>query len=262
MTDTLQRPTVWQFQYRVIKALVLREMAARFGLSRLGYLWAFIESGLVMLGILLIFSARGRMAPTNIPMGVFLVTGYPMWFAFSNMWQALSRAEAGGKSLLMFPQITLFDLIIAKFVLEAVTQTAIFILICVAVILFFRIDLPADPGAVLLTMWGCMFLGVGMGLITHAIRRVFPAFETLVSPVRRLGAFVSGVIHTGASVPSYLLGYFSWNPVFHGIEIARQSWHPTYRAPVFDPWYIVLCCIGLISVGLILDRLTRRFVDI
>ena len=259
MTDTPATRSVWKFQVQVIKALVLRDIMARHGTSRLNFLWAFIGPALVVAGLLLIFTVKGKLAPPNLPLYVFLLTGYPLWYAFQGLWQSTGGAERSGGGLLMFPQITILDVVVARVLLDWVTQTAFFFLLCVVFILLFGIELPADPGGVMLAYWTCMLLGTGVGLFTASVRRIFPMFDEWVSPVRRLGAFISGVIHTAANIPSFLLPYLDWNPVFRTIEWSRQAWHPSYQSPIYNPSFGMICAVAILAVAMILERITRRY---
>lgn len=259
MTDTPANRSVWKFQLQVIKALVLRDMMARYGQTRMSYLWAFIAPALVIVGLLLIFTVRGRLAPPNIPLLVFLLTGFPLWYAFQGLWQQTGGAERSGGGLLMFPQITILDVVVARVLLEWATQTAFFFLLCVFFIVVVGVEMPADPGSVLMAFWSCLLLGTGVGLFAASVRRIFPMFEDWLSPIRRLGVFISGVIHTAASTPSFMLPYLDWNPIFRSIEWARQAWHPTYQSPIYNPPYVMLCCLGVFAVAMISERLTRRY---
>jgi capsular polysaccharide transport system permease protein len=92
-----------------------------------------------------------------------------------------------------------------------------------------------------------------------AVRRVFPTIDFLLTPVKRLGVFISGVIFTAADLPSWALQYFDWNPVFIAIEIARTSWYPSYRSPVYDPMYIIVVSVFVTALGIAAERVTRRY---
>lgn len=259
MTDAAVKPNHWKFQFRVVRALVLRDLAGRHGDSRLGLLWFLIQPVLVILGLLVIFTVKSRLAPPNIPLLVFLMTGFPLWYAFSGMWGDITTLSVSNSAMTMFPQITQMDMLLSRIVLSFVTQTSGFVVIAIGFIVMGGAEIPSDPLAVIFCYWGCIGLGVGVGLIIGAIRRILPTIETWTSPVRRLGGFISGVMHTAASLPALLLPYFSWNPMFKCIEMARQSWHPIYQTPIWDPWYVVVCIVGLLAAGMVIERGTRRF---
>ena len=78
-------------------------------------------------------------------------------------------------------------------------------------------------------------------------------------PVRRMGIFISGVIFTATTLPGWMLPYFSWNPLFRAIETAREAWHPSYHSPISDPGYVILCAFGMTALGIVAERITRRY---
>lgn len=258
-SEAPERPSVLKFQLRVIKALVLRDMGARFGTrSRLSYLWALLNPILLMIGLILVFSLRARISPPNLPLLVFTMTGYPIWFGFYGMWGEISSAD-NDPQMLMFPQVTVLDLIISRFVLEFATSTVVFLLLIFGTILIGRTEMPADFMGLMFAYWGCVWMGFSFGLTICAFRRFLPMLEEWMMPLRRMGIFISGVIFTGATLPSWTLPYFSWNPLFRAIETARECWHPAYQSPIADPGYVFLCAFGLTAVGFVAERITRRY---
>jgi ABC-type polysaccharide/polyol phosphate export permease len=103
-----------------------------------------------------------------------------------------------------------------------------------------------------------LYIGFCVGLILGSVKRYFPVFEELLRPLKRLGIFISGVVILGAEVPYFARPYFFWNPIFKAIEIARVSWYPSYRSPIFLPWDVVLTCLTLSAIGFTCERITRR----
>ena len=257
MTEDRVRPSPWKFQSQVLKALILRDMTSSFGDKRLGYIWGLLGPVLVVCILIMIFTVRGRAGSPLLPLMVFIATGFPIFFAFNSLWNAASNVAPGG--LLMFPQITLLDLIASKVMLEFATQTAAFVVICAGFILVGGAPLPADPLTLMMAFWGCLWIGAAIGLFHMSVRRVLPVIDFFLTPVKRLGVFISGVIFTAAELPSWVLPYFSWNPIFKGIEIARTSWYPAYRSPLYLPWDIVWVAIFLTALGFIAERITRRY---
>jgi capsular polysaccharide transport system permease protein len=259
MTDVRVRPTPWKFQLQVLRALVLRDINSRFGNKRMGYIWALINPVLGVIALLVVFTVRQRGGPGALPMLVFIITGFPMFFGFSAMWNGINTNRTDG--ILMFPQVTMMDLTISKLILEFLTNSVVYLIIAIGFILILGLQLPADPINVLMCYWGCMWIGAGLGISNSAVRRVIPMIDVVLGPIRRLGIFISGVIFTATELPAYILPYFSWNPVFRCIEMARQSWYPNYLSPIYDPGYVVVVGIGLFGFGIITERFTRRYID-
>jgi capsular polysaccharide transport system permease protein len=249
------------FQYRVLKALVLRDIAHRHGDKRLGPLMSIITP-VIMIGLMfMMFNLRGKMAPTSLNFGVFLATGYPLWMAFRGILTSVMNAASRNDALLMFPQITQLDLILAKIIHEVALETIVFIVICIIVLVFFGAKPPADPLGVMFCFWGCAWIGASMGLMLCGLQRFLPFAVTVINGFMRLGVWISGVMFTLNRLPDWLWPYLKWNPLLHLIEGARLLWDPGFSAPVFNPGYVMAIGAVLTTLGFVFERATRRLVD-
>jgi capsular polysaccharide transport system permease protein len=255
-----ERATPLQFQFRVLKALVLRDMTAKHGDSRLGYLLGLLMPLVLLASMVALFGLRGRIAPANFSLFAFVVTGYPLWMAFITQFRQAIQGASRSNTLLMFPQITQLDLILASFILEAATGTVVFTILVLGGVMFFKAGVPEAPVGVLFCYWACTWLGWSLGLALCAVQRILPLFMNFFSMFIRFGMWVSGVIFMADRMPEYVLVYLRWNPILHAVEGARESWNSAYQSPVFDPSYIIVCGFVLMTVGVVSERLTRRFV--
>jgi capsular polysaccharide transport system permease protein len=246
------------FQYRVIKALVLREIASKGGEHRIGYLLSIIMPIVTLSAMIAMFGLRGKVIPSGFPLGVFVVTGYPLWQNFQQMYTAVMSQASRSDPLLMFPQITQLDLILSTIILEAATKTVVFIILCVGVCIIFHDAGPADPLGVLFCFWGCMWIGSAVGMILCALNRPLPLLVQFLNTFMRFGMWVSGVLYSVNRLPSFLWPYLQWNPILHLIEGCRALWNPAFVAPIFSPAYVIVIGFILTTAGFVLERLTRR----
>lgn len=255
-----ERATPLQFQFRILKALILRDMTAKYADSRMGYLLGLILPLIMLSSIVALFGLRGRIAPDNFSLFAFVVTGYPLWMAFMTQFRQTVQNASKGNALLMFPQITQLDLILASFVLDAATNTVVFVILVLGGVVFFKAGVPESPFGVLFCYWACAWLGWSLGLALCSLQRIFPLFMGFFSMFLRFGMWVSGVVFMADRMPESMLLYIRWNPILHAVEGARESWNSGYVSPVFDPAYIIVCGFVLMTVGFVSERLTRRFV--
>ncbi len=253
-------PTPWQFQIRVLKALVLRNVVSRSGDTRLGYLLTVITPLLGITALLLAFELRGRTVPGDFSLPVFIITGYPLWQAFMGIYRGAAAAGSSHDPLLMFPQITQLDLILARIILDVATNTFVFILFATGIIIVLHAQLPADPFGVMMIYWSCSWIGAGFGMTMCAVQRIVPTVASFVTLLARFGMWISGVVFMVNSLPTWALEYLKWNPMLHCTEGARQLWSSNYQSSIFSPSYIIICGTVLTVVGFTLERLTRRWV--
>jgi capsular polysaccharide transport system permease protein len=258
--NVVDRPSPLVFQYRVLKALILRDMSQRHGDNRLGYLMGLLLPIVSLSAMIVMFGMRGKMVPADFSLGVFVVTGYPLWQGFQSMYTKAMNVAGKADPLLMFPQITQLDLILASLILDFATNTTVFILLSIGVMIVFSSGPPANPMGVLLCLWGCMWLGAALGLILCGLQRAAPILVTFLNTFLRFGMWISGVVFAINRLPSFLWPYLQWNPILHLVEGSRANWNRAFEAPIFDPMYVLQVGFVMTTLGLILERITRRLV--
>ena len=254
-----KRPNFLRFQMQVLKALILRDLVSRDD-SRLGFVFQIIMSLAVFGSIIVIWGVRGKVIATELPFFVFLITGFPPWTAFSSTYMRLLAKTRSSEALMYFPQITKLDLIISNTIVNLFMDTIVFVTLIVIACVMYQ-QLPDNFPGVMLLYWSAVWLGAGFGLCLSPIQRIAPMAVAFLNMPLRLGMWVSGAIFSVNRLPQYFQPYLKWNPMLHVIEGIRHSWFEDYDAPVFNPMYIFMCGIGLMLLGLALERGTRRFMD-
>ncbi len=252
--------TPLEFQYRVIKAIVLREISARNGQYRLGYLLSLLMPIATIAVLILVFNFRGKIIPTNFPLPVFVITGYPLWQGFQGLYSKSMGMAARTDPLLMFPQITQLDLVLSTVILEFATNTVVFFILCVGVIVIFQATPPADPLGVIFCLWGCMWIGAAMGLVLCGLMRAAPLAAQFLNLFMRFGMWFSGVLYSVNKLPSFIWPYLRWNPLLHLIEGCRTLWNPDFQAPIFSPHYVIMVGFVLTTLGFVIERISRKLV--
>ena len=255
-----RRPSPWVFQYRVLKALVLRNLVATHGETRLGFLMGIIIPVFSLAVLLAAFGLRGKVIPANFSIGAFLVTGYPLWQGFVSMYRNVVKSASKGDPLLMFPQITQLDLIFASIIQLFAVDTIVYLIMMFGVVVVMRSTPPADFMGVLICYWACLMLGAAFGMIVCAGQRVLPLLVNFINPFMRFGMWFSGVVFMVNRLPSWTWPYLKWNPILHCVEGARQLWQPSYKSDFFDPGYVLACIFVLTTAGFVLERISRRLV--
>ncbi len=248
------------FQYRVLKAVILREMSQRHGQYRIGYLLSIVTPIIGIAVLMVMFNFRGKVVPSSMPLGVFVVTGYPLWQGFQGLYTKVTAAAGRSDPLLMFPQITQLDLILATIILEFATNTVVFFVLCVGVMVIFHTDGPVDPLGVIFCYWGCMWLGSALGMILCGLQRAAPLVVQFINTFMRFGMWFSGVLYAINRLPNWLWPYLKWNPILHLIEGCRTLWTPSFVAPIFSPTYVISIGFVLTTLGFVVERLSRRLV--
>lgn len=101
--------------------------------------------------------------------------------------------------------------------------------------------------------------GVGIGMVFLGIKPWAPSFTKLASTIfSRANMIFSGKMFVANQLPGYLLGVFSWNPLFHTIDQARGAtflnYYPQNSSATY-PFYFSVACL---MVGLMGEFYTRK----
>ncbi len=252
----------WLGQTQVVRALVLRETKTRFGTNQLGYLWAFANP-LMFIGMFAVmFHVTGRTLPQGMDTLTFLATGVLTHKFFLDVSGRSMSAIAGNRSLLFYPHVRPLDLIFARVQLEFATLAVVFVGVILANGLWnqhLQIDslLMVVLGAVLATG-----LGATLGLTLCSLSVFSNSVERLAPPMMRPLFWTSGVFFTANELPPAARDFLLWNPVLHCTEIVRSGMFVSYSDSHASIAYPLSWIIGLAFVGLTLERVARRHVEV
>lgn len=249
-------------QLRVLEALILRETRTRFGANHLGYLWAFIEPLTMILTFYAMFVIAERTAPSGLALAPFLTTGIVPFMAFRSTANRSTSAIDANKALLFYPQVRPLDLILARSVLEVATLASVFAVLLGAHAL---IEQSIEFDDLLVTLLGLTLaglLGVSLGLILCAASVFSKAVDRIQSPLFRPLFWVSGLFFTANDLPARVRDIMLLNPVFHVVEIVRDGWFRGYTARHASVGYVLAWILFLTLLGLTLERVARRRLEL
>lgn len=246
-------------QGRVIGALVLREIHTINGNSRLGYLWVLIQSifGIAVFWGVRYFSGAGS-APHGLNTAVFLATGFGLWNIFSSGITRCMSAVDGNRALLTFPQVTEFDVMVARIIVISATQivTAAVIIFCSLFAMGESIIISSIP--LLLFLLICVpLLSLGCGMIFAALAVFAPALNQIIPMILRIMFFVSGVFFSASIFSQSVADVLFLNPILHAIELIRMSLHEPYVVSGVSWTYVLVSSVVTCAIGGYLERYVR-----
>jgi capsular polysaccharide transport system permease protein len=239
----------WAIQARVISALMLRDIVVRYGRANIGFAWVILEPMLLCSGVMILWSAMGGHAQAGLNLIEFLLTGYmllTMWRHMTNSMLGLGRHSA---FLLYHRQISLFDVVWARLVLEfAATTTALLIIwgTLYAVGLVhgaYRLDLC------ILGWFMMAWLAAGFGMIFVGVSERSEVFEKLVAPAQYLIIPISGFIIMVDWVPDWAQKYMMLNPMVHCYEVLRAGYFGPSVTTHYSLPYFACCSLVLTFWG-------------
>ena len=183
------------------------------------------------------------------------------YFLFSNSVHRVAESINGNKSLLYYPQVQPLDLVTARSLLEAATFGTVFLALMGAHALV-RQELVIDsPLRTIAGMALASGLGTALGLIFCCLGQLSPAADRARGPMLRPLFWISGIFFTAESLPERARDAMLLNPVLHTTEMVRDGWFVDYTDDHTDVLYVVAWVLGLVLVGLLLERHVRRKIE-
>lgn len=246
--------------FRAVFALVLREMATRYGRSPGGFVWAILEP----LGSILILSAGFALLITNPPLGSSFLLFYSTGFMPFNVYQSLSlmisRSIDFSRPLLLYPAVTWVDAVLARFVLNSLTGVLVTLLLMTGILTVTDTRTGIDLQPMVLAMALTMLIGAGIGTLNCVLIGLFPAWAQIWSIATRPLFIISGIFFLYDEMSPFLREILWYNPLIHIIGLMRTGFYPTYRADYIDPSYVI--SVGLVTLFLGIALMGRYHRDI
>ncbi len=243
----------WAIQWRVVNALVCREILTRFGRHNVGFMWLFLEPMIFTLGIIGLWTLTRSAHGSNLPIAPFAITGYSSVLLWRNGANRCANAVSPNRGLLFHRNVRVMDLFFARLVLEITGATTSLFVIAGAFVFFGFMDAPRDVltmavGWLLLAWFAC-----GLGLVVGSISEQSEVIDRLWHTLTYLVFPMSGAAFMVEWLPTSMQQVALWVPMVNGTEMLREG----YYGPLVTAHYSVLY---LVCVNLVLSLLGMSLV--
>ena len=233
-------------------------MSTTYGRTPLGYLWAIMEpvAGIILLTAVFSIGFRSPSIGTNFPL--FFASGLLPYMAYVDLSQKTAGALRFSKQLLAYPRVSYMDAVLARLILNAITQFMIFVLVITAILWLYRLDVILDPKAIVLGYVMMLAIATGVGMLNCYLTTMFPVWGQIWGILTRPLLFVSGVIFIYDRVPRPYDAWLWWNPLVHMVGTVRSGIYATYDSSYVSPLYAFLFAGITTTLGLLLLRRYHR----
>ncbi|MBX2881878.1 MAG: ABC transporter permease [Granulosicoccus sp.] len=246
-------------QLRVIRALILRETMTRYGEHKLGFLWAFVEPILMVLIISLIFQFIRNTQPGGMPVIPFLITGFVPFAIFRDTMSQTQSAISQNAMLVGFPQVSTFDVIVARALLElAVLLSVLTIMLWGTGIFGFEVRCEKPLQLLAACLMLCM-TALGFGFIFASLSPLIPSIRQLSAQVLGRPLFLaSGVIFVVERFPPKIRDIVLYNPLLHMIELVRSSYFYEFESSHASWTYAGSWAFGILAFGMLVHQVMHK----
>jgi capsular polysaccharide transport system permease protein len=246
----IQNLSGWQIQWRVVDALVYRELRTRVSEVKGGFLGILLQP----LGLLAIWVSflgvlsLNRGGSMNIVL--FLTSGIILYSIFAHISNRSTRAMIANQGLLYYRPVKPIDAVIARTICETALNISCYFVILVGTWIFLDKIVFADVSLFFSSLLLASCLGFSTGLIFMTVGHLVPAFVQVSVWIPRILWFLSGVPFRYWVLPPWTHPFFTWNPLMHCIELNRQSLSEDYFTPDASLSYAISCTVVWLTIAL------------
>ena len=238
----------------VIGALVMRESATRYGGSKLGYLWAFIEP-FILLGLFVAirFFLRDRVMFGESAL-VFVASGFLTVRVSIAIARQTMSSITSNRQLLTFPNIAPLDAVIARLVTEMLTMGTVIAIFYIMVVNVSDVATIDDPIRFTAAVAVTFLVAGGVGVFNAAIAIVWGSYARVFGFISLPLLIGSGVFYLPATMGPNVRAVLEWNPVLHCVEWFREAIYMDYIS-VLDRSYPISFGVIMLGTGIVLVRM-------
>lgn len=233
-------------------ALMLREMATRYGRSPGGYFWAVLEP----LGSILILSIAFSLLLRNPSLGNSFILFYATGFLPFNMYSAIANTVSFSipfsRALLFYPAVTWLDAILARFLLNMLTGLLVMIILLSGILALTDARIVINFVPIAKSIGLALLLGAGFGILNASLFGLFPVWKQIWGIATRPLMIASAVIYIYEDLPNSAQALLWFNPLVHVTGLARTGFFPTYGAEYVSIAYAASVGIIPLFFGILL----------
>jgi len=243
-----------KIQFRVIGALLMREILTKYGRHNIGFMWIFVEPMLFVLGVTALWSFVRSGHAHGISVISFALTGYSSVLLWRNAVNSCAGAITANLTLLYHRNIHILDLYFARLLLNLTGTTIAFIFLMIFFILIEVMVLPKD----LLLMFEGWFLlvwfAVSLGFVIGSLIEMSKFIDRMWHTVSYLMFPLSGALFMLDWMPENVREILLWIPMVHATEMIRGGYYGDIIPTYYDPFYLICINIVLLFCGLLLVK--------
>lgn len=246
-------------QGRVIGALMLRDVKARFGGKGANYLIAIGWPLAHIVILLLIYTLAGRAAPIGNSAALFFATGLLPFMSFNYPSRQMMLSLIMNGPLLNFPVVNVVDVLLARAALEVITSFAVAALLAFILYACGVNIVPRHPTVAVSALLATLLLAIGFGFLNSIIQQFVKVWIYVYILILILLYLTSGILFVLESLPEKAQAFLVWLPTVHIVEWFRSAYFDGYGRLTLDKSYVVAFGVVTLALSLAFERMARRW---
>ena len=240
----------------------MREISTTYGRSPGGYLWAVVEPVAGIALLTLAFSMAFRSPPLGTSFAMFYAAGILPLLMYADISGKLAQTAQFSRALLSYPRVTFVDALLARFILNVLTQLTVHFLVLGFVLVYLSPGAVLDLSKIAQAYGFTIALALGVGTLNSFLTCAFPVWQTAWAILNRPLFLISCVFFIFESIPTPYADVLWFNPLVHIAGVMRDGFYPFYRPTYVSLLYPLGVSALLTLTGLLLlNRFHRDMLD-
>jgi ABC-type polysaccharide/polyol phosphate export permease len=245
-------------EWRVIHALLMREILTRFGRHNIGFMWMFVEPMIFTLGVTVLWTLTKNLHGSDLPIVAFALSGYSSVLLWRNMPSRTIGAVEPNLALMYHRNVKVIDIYLSRLILEGAGATTSFVVLS---IVFMAIGMITPPEDLLQVFAGWIMLawfGVSLALLLGGLSEQFEVVDKLWHPASYLLFPLSGAAFLVDVLPPQARELILYLPMVNGVEYLREGFFGSKVRAHYDMGYMALCNLVLLLLAMAQIRKISR----
>lgn len=238
---------------------VVREVRTQSGSATFGVFKEVANMAIFVGMFYMLYSFLGRSVAIRGDFMMFLLTGVLLMIVHMKAIGSVRSASTATSAIMQHAPMTVILSILAKSLAGLYLQ-ALAAIIVIMVLWIFGMDLTVrNPSGLVLPIFFSWASGIVVGLVFMLLTPLAPGFmQNFTQLYMRAQMFTSGKFIPAGYLPSSMVGYFSWNPLFHCIDQARLATFVNYNKEVSSMSYAIWFTLVFLLLGLMGEFWSRK----
>lgn len=227
----------------------------------MGLVSNILQTVLYIMVFYVLFTVLGRRASAiRGDFLMFLMTGIFLFLTHTKTMAAVVSSEGPASPIMQHAPMTTFLSIMSSALAVLYLQFLSMLVILFITNVAIAPVVIEDPGGVFLAFLLAWFSGLAIGLIFLAMKPFSPSFASVgVMVYSRANVIASGKMFAANNLPSAILPYFAWNPLFHTIDQARGAAFINYTPHVTSMLYPIYFSAAVLVLGMMGEFVARQY---
>ena len=259
-TEPMRRPRASPLAINaaVIGAILLRDIKLRSGPYYTGFLMILLMPLAHLLIVVMAFHIFGRLAPEGTDQVVYFGMSILPFVIYAYLSRQIVISLAENRPLLYFNRVKIFDILLARGILEATGSVIVFIIFVCILAVYSNDFSPRDWAGIVFAVAATIYFSFSIGVSNALIAHVLPVWHLLSNLSMPVFWLASGILFFPTAIPDPYDRWLALNPLLQCVEWIRYAYYEDYPDKLLNIPYLITFATACLALSLICERLVRR----